>query len=367
MISRKILTVFLFIFLFACFSFEALANGLNSNSTLPANKQKKVSKEIEKLRNLRRSQINISKNNFSVRIKVFLFAENEKIEILDGSYCGGEEGAKQYTGNYQLISVKDNKIVSKIDLGKDYEFIEDTLHSGLQLFVMPQIYEQLIMIYQYESCNIERVEFYRVDVEGRIYKVNFIDKDGTVGTGQSTSPAGDIPQSDGSVIFCSYDNSIGHMLCDSYIYNGKNFIQTSSWMTQEGKRTSIAEARRALYEYLDALWWREYKKADYKKTVYYYGGGYDFLLQLNPDVSPNDKPKLFELYCTKNGGNCLKPSYFSDKNLESTTTEAKFTVEFITEERADFKINGHSDFEFRVRRIDNEFKVLDLPPRTSQK
>ena len=148
----------LFIFL-VFFSLEVGAGGMKANSTLTANKQGKVSNEIEKLRNLRRSQINVSKNNFEITIKIFLFAEDEKVEILKGTYCGGEEGDKQYTGNYHLISVKNNKIASKIDLGKDYEFIENTLHSGLHLFVMPQTYEQLIMIYQYGSCNIERVEF----------------------------------------------------------------------------------------------------------------------------------------------------------------------------------------------------------------
>ncbi|MDI6744890.1 MAG: hypothetical protein QMD07_05895, partial [Thermodesulfovibrionales bacterium] len=112
-----------------CFSLEAWAGGLKSNSALTANKQGKVSKEIEKLRNLRRSQLNVWK--YKEAVKVYLFAEDEKVEILEGSYCGGEEGDKQYTGNYQLISARDNKIVSKIDLGKDYEFVENTLHSGL--------------------------------------------------------------------------------------------------------------------------------------------------------------------------------------------------------------------------------------------
>ena len=350
--SRTVLAC-LFMFL-VFFSLEVGAGGMKANSTLTANKQGKVSKEIEKLRNLRRSQINVSKNNFEITIKIFLFAEDEKVEILKGTYCGGEEGDKQYTGNYHLISVKNNKIASKIDLGKDYEFIENTLHSGLHLFVMPQTYEQLIMIYQYGSCNIERVEFYRVDVEGRLYKVNFIDKDGTVGTGQFTGPTGDIAGSDSSVIFCSYNNAVGYTFCDSYNYNAKDFIQTAISMTQEN--TVDGEPRRILFEYVSAL-----SQEDYKRAVYYYGGSYDLLIKLNPDISPNDKPKLFERYCIKNGGKCLISEYPDFIDIKSSMQLKSGDSE------VSFKPDNKPDFEFRVGRINNEFKVMDLPPRTSQK
>ena len=235
----------LFIFL-VFFSLEVGAGGIKANSTLTANKQGKVSKEIEKLRNLRRSQINVPKNNFEITIKIFLFAEDEKVEILKGTYCGGEEGDKQYTGNYHLISVKDNKIISKIDLGKDYEFIENALHSGLHRFVMPQTYEQLLMIYQYGSCNIERVEFYRVDVEGHLYKVSFIDKDGVVATGQTTGPDGGISGTEADLTFCSYNNGVGYFFCDSYTYNGNNFIQTASWMSQREEEMTISALKSSL-------------------------------------------------------------------------------------------------------------------------
>lgn len=320
-------------------------------------KEEKIPLEIEKLRNLRQSQINIYKNGFNIKVKLYLFAEDEKVEIQEGDYCGGADGDKIYTGNYQLISVKDNKIVSRIDLGKDYEFIENKLHSGLQLFVMPKTLEQLIIIYQYVSCSIEGVEFFRIDEKGNIYKINFFDKDGTVGTAQSIS-GGNINESDGNLIFCRYDNAIGHLLCDDYTYNGKDFIQTASWMTQDltGKKNTDGEARRVLLEYLAALLQRKYEKA-----VLYYGGKYDFLLKLNPDVSIKNKPKLFERYCTKNGGKCGISSYFKNVTIESATM-LKFTVELMKGNLDDIIISGKSDFEFRVKRINGEFKVMDLPP-----
>ena len=360
MFKKKIISGF-FITLLVFVSFEAWAGGLKSNSALTANKQGKVSKEIEKLRNLRRSQINIFKNR--EEIKVFLFAEDEKVEILKGSYCGGEDGDKQYAGNYQLISVKGNKIVSKIDLGKDYEFIENTQHDGLHMFV-PVFGEQLVAIYQYVSCNHENVEFFRINEYGLIHRVNFFEKDGIVVTGKLV--IGDISVTTENIFFCSYDNVIAYYLCDTYVYNGKDFIQTSSWMgsyyyNPNEKNTNIREARRVLYEYLNAL--RQegtYKKADYKKVVYYYGGDYNFLLQLNPDVNIEDKPKLFERYCTKNRGNCsIEPSYFIDI---ASPSEVKFGVK-----EGGFEVNMKPDFEFRVKRMNGEFKVMDLPPRTSQK
>ena len=64
------------------------------------------------------------------------------------------------------------------------------------------------------------------------------------------------------------------------------------------------EPRRILFEYISAL-----SQENYKKAVYYYGGSYDLLIKLNPDISPNDKPKLFERYCIKNGGKCLISEY----------------------------------------------------------
>jgi len=341
----KTVAVCLFVFL-TCFPLLSYAG------TLKANKQGKVSKEILKLKNLRRSQINIFKNREG--IKVFLFAEDEKVEILEGSYCGGEEGDKQYTGNYQLISTKDNKIVSKIDLGKDYEFVENTLHSGLNLFVMPQTYEQLIMIYQYRSCNTEAVEFYRVDVEGRLYKVNFIDKDGTVATGQTTGPDGGISGTEGDITFCSYNNGVGYTFCDSYNYNAKDFIQTAISMTQG--ETIDGEPRRILFEYISAL-----SQEDYKRAVYYYGGSYDLLIKLNPDINPNDKPKLFERYCIKNGGKCLISEYPDFIDIKSSMQLKSGELEVT------FKPDNKPDFEFRVKRMNGEFKVMDLPPRNSHK
>lgn len=325
-----------------------------SISTALINKQAGISQEMSDLKNRSRSRIQISKDDDDI-VEIVLVAEDERIEILNASYCGGEKGAKQYRGRYYLIGVKNNTIASKIDLGKDHEFVEGTPHDGLHPFG-PVGNEQLVEILQYGSCNNEFVEFYRVDPSGGIHKVNFFSKDGTVTTVESTGPDGAILSSEGSVTFCSYDNALGYLFCDSYAHNGADFIQKASWMTQDlskKKDTIIAEARRALLEYLSGLW-----QGNYQRAVYYYGGAYDLLRELNPDVDPHDKPKLFERFCTVNGGRCLRADYFSDKDFASPT-DLKFSVEFIT------KINGRSDFEFRVKRMNNEFKVLDLPPHTS--
>lgn len=342
MINKKILVMCLLIFLI----------NLPLEVWAETNRHDETPEAINKLRKQRLSQITIY-DNYQEKVQVFLFAEDEKVEILEGSYCGGEEGDKQYTGNYQFISVKDDKIVSKIDLGKDYEFVENTLYNGLHRFITSNL-DNLIAIYQYRSCNTEKVEFYRIDAKGYIDKINFFDKDGTVRTDQTTGPNGDILRTNGNLTFCNYNNAVGYIFCDSYYYNEKGFSQAAGWMTQElskQEKTVDGEARRILFEYLSAL-----SEKDYKGAVFYYAGSYDLLMKLNPDVSSNDEPILFERYCSKNGRKCFLSEYPDFIDIKSSVELKAGTWE------VSFKSTTKPDFAFRIRRIGNEFKIMDLPP-----
>lgn len=342
---------------------EAPITFVGNTSTTPPPTENKiqpiaVSSDTIKSGNL--SQINVERK--TVPINVFLFAEDQKVETLKSPYCGGDEGAKQYSGNYHLISIKNNTIISDINLDKDYYFIEKRPHDGLREFYDPKTGEELIGIYQYGSCNTESVEFYRIDVDGVIHRVVFVNKNGSEQKEISTGPGGDVPLSrEDEYIFCSYNNFVGHMFCDSYVYTGSSFKQTTSWMTQELGTTKLQpkisdEARRALFDYLSALSGKRYQEA-----VFYFGGSYESLIKLNPNISPNDKAKLFEAYCTSNGTKCFMPEVVADKDI-SNPAEMIFSVSFVTRDFDDVILNGQRNFDFRVQRIVDGFKVLNLPP-----
>ena len=110
-------------------------------------------------------------------VEVFLYAADERIEILRGTYCGGEEGHKQYEGNYKLFSVTNNSVISSLDSG-DLTFTEGRIE-GLQIFRVPKRTEPLIAVYQYQGCNGDRVELFRVDDRGRLFRAYFQNKDGS--------------------------------------------------------------------------------------------------------------------------------------------------------------------------------------------
>lgn len=345
------------VFLIVSLLFSGIGIPLNSSaatSNIIHDGATEISPEkIQRLRDRNRSWITLTKNGNTV--EVFLFAEDEKMEIVEGIYCGGNEGDKQYRGNYQLISVVNNLFVSSvINLG-DYEFGEGRVYGGLQEFRAPGTNERLIAIYQYAGCNGDDVEFYRFDRNGRLNKVLFLNKNGTKETNQYRS--GPLLMSDNEVTFCGYNNAIGHVFCDSYAYNGTDFIQAASWMTQElyrSPKTIDGEAKRVLFDFLIAL-----HHGKYEAAVYHYGGSYDIL---NPQdqLSPEERAKQFKRLCEAIVGKCPMPEGLALK--DSTSGEMKFAVSFVTKDWQTFRIAGNAEFEFRVKRLGNDFKVLNLPP-----
>lgn len=311
--------------------------------------------EIQGLRKSSRSRMGITRKAHIA--EVFLFAEDEKVEILEHPYCGGDKGDKQYTGNYQLISVLNNEVVASIISLGHYQFVVGRIYDGIREVAVPGTNERLIAIYQYRGCNGDEVEFYRVDKNGGLNKVVFLNKDGTKEDNQYTSDQ--ILLSDNEATFCGYNNAVGYVFCDSYRYNGENFIQVASWMTQElyrSPKTIDGEARRALFDFLISLYHGKYEAA-----AYYYRGSHDVLKDSNPDVNPNNRAKLFERYCTANGGLCLIPEGMVFKQTD-LSDESKFAVSFVTRDFKSVQLAGKSQFEFRVKRVDSDFKVLDLPP-----
>lgn len=112
---------------------------------------------------------------------------------------------------------------------------------------------------------------------------------------------------------------------------------------------------------------------DYEKAVELYGGSYDVLTSMNPDLDPADSPALFAQGCQFNGFTCLR---LGEVLSAERTGEGEYTltVQFLRNDGEVFILGpccGANETEmppmseFPIRVIEDEtgeYKVLDLPP-----
>ncbi len=313
--------------------------------------------DVEELRKRSRSRMELPAHGGPVEI--LLFAEDERTEVVEQDSCGRKKGDSVYTGNYHLLSLRGDSVISTLDLGRGYRFTEGRPpHDGLRGFAVPGTEGELAAIYQYLGCRTLALELFRVDGDGRIHRVRFLNRDGSEETRALTGPEGKVYLSDREAAFCSYSSAIGHTFCYAYTYNGRDFVQSGGWMArgEAMERTPEAEARLVLFNYLTAL-----ERGDYGRAVYYYGGSYGLLEGLNPDVDPDERARLFERYCKVNGGRCLIPDLVADVDV-TDPSRMEFAVGFVSRGYEPLVVEGRRRFAFKVGRIGGEFKVLDLPP-----
>jgi hypothetical protein len=197
---------------------------------------------------------------FSVNVGQFqisLSAKDQQQSTASG-FCGANDGAVEYTGDYHLISKNGSTTISNVDIGQTF-FTANLPHDGLQEFTAANG-NKLLGIYEYKGCSNEAVEFFKVSGNGIISPVNFMNKDGSITQTETTGPDGSIPtDANGDWVFCGYDNAIGFNLCDSFAYTGINFSQVDSWaggvfpVGQFVGPQSADEARRALIDYISNL------------------------------------------------------------------------------------------------------------------
>ena len=129
-----------------------------------------------------------------------------------------------------------------------------------------------------------------------------------------------------------------------------------------------AQAETAARAFFEALHDR-----DYEKAVELYGGSYDVLTSMNPDLDPADGPALFAQGCQFNGFTCLR---MGEVLGAARSGEGEYTlmVQFLREDGEIFVLGpccGADETEmpplseFPIRVIEDEsgvYKVLDLPP-----
>jgi hypothetical protein len=303
--------------------------------------------DVRRIRQQARSKLVLGTGSSSV--EVLLHAEDEETEVLNANYCGGEAGSKQYSGNYRLTAVRKNGSVSSVFHLGERVFTQGRIE-GLEEFRIPGTRHRLIAVYQYRGCNGDGLEFYRIDGAGQIRLVQFYNKDGVK---KSDVFAGGVETRGGPVGFCGYNNAVGGSFCDDYKFNGRDFIQTRSWLIQANpdEPLSISEARRALFEFLINLYHDRYETA-----AFYYRGSDD--PAKSEKVSRKERAEILRQHCSTKWQTCALP-----QDIEFTPSDAasvlEFEVSFLPPESKPFPAWPRSTF--RVRRSGADFKVLDLP------
>lgn len=101
----------------------------------------------------------------------------------------------------------------------------------------------------------------------------------------------------------------------------------------------------------------------YDKAVKYHGGGYAYLVDLNPAVDPADHQELLRRACEFNGLKCLQIKEVIARETVSSS-EFWFKVRFQNDDGSLFEKGG--EFDFKVKKFgffQVMFRVADLPPR----
>lgn len=88
----------------------------------------------------------------------------------------------------------------------------------------------------------------------------------------------------------------------------------------------IANAKGSLFGFFDSL-----NRKNYAEAVRYFGGSYEQLRYLNPEVNPDDKAGLWESACTINGYACL-PIYQAILEKPPAPSQLVFRVTFSVDE-----------------------------------
>jgi len=130
--------------------------------------------------------------------------------------------------------------------------------------------------------------------------------------------------------------------------------------------TDIESARRALMLFFQYL-----HDGNYEKAADYYGGSYEQLSQMNPDISSQDGIALLENGCTINGFQCKLVREVIDEE-QISVQEFKFTVEFKNDDDSLFTLGPccgaspteqppKSQFEYTVIKDGESYLIQELP------
>ncbi|MBN1537248.1 MAG: hypothetical protein JW908_10995 [Anaerolineales bacterium] len=136
--------------------------------------------------------------------------------------------------------------------------------------------------------------------------------------------------------------------------------------TPAGAITDIDLARQALIEFFQLL-----HDGDYRKATDLFGGSYEILIDMNPDIPSHDFAGLLENGCENNGFQCKQVGEVIAEE-QILPEEFHFTIEFINDDGSLFTLGSccgeeatvdpiRSRFEFTVIKDGEVFLVQELP------
>lgn len=232
---------------------EDLLSGDYSNLRVALSRGEKVPNEVvEVIKSKSSSKINIGGYD------VFLFAPDEISGVSDTGWCGGDIGSQWWGGNYQMFSVKGDKILDFEDLGH-LGFNEGRIFNGLHKYTIPQLKQDFILVFQYGVCGENDLDIYKLDINGNFRRVYFVNGDESGRVRASDS----IPVGIGLENF----NKISDLLCygencgdhKSYRYNfeGETFVK------------SVYPPKFVEPKLVDISNWRTYQNAKYGFEIKY--------------------------------------------------------------------------------------------------
>lgn len=140
----------------------------------------------------------------------------------------------------------------------------------------------------------------------------------------------------------------------------------------------VPTASLVLHEFLNSLYWAGRGRQDdytYQRAADLYGGSYETLIEMNPDIDPNDHASLLRRACEVNGFQCLRlRDVISSQAMpgEGGSRVIQFAVYLMNPDGSIF-VRGmccggetglpQTRFNFAVRQMeDGAWKALDLPP-----
>ena len=148
----------------------------------------------------------------------------------------------------------------------------------------------------------------------------------------------------------------------------KNIVQSLT-ISMVSTSAEMEEARKVLMTYFDLM-----SEGNYAEAAKLYGGTYENLTDMNPDIDPSNRVALLERACTVNGFKCL-PIMNIVQEVQDWPDTFIFTVEFANLDSSLFVFNAccgttetntqpQSQFDYTVLRIPQMgdiFLVRELP------
>jgi len=144
------------------------------------------------------------------------------------------------------------------------------------------------------------------------------------------------------------------------------FITQVGCMPQSRSSFDLSAAQDTLVSFFSLLAYHAYSQ-----VTGLYGGGYDTLLSMNPDLTTDDLGLIWQRACEVNGFQCLEI-----KQVVSAETigvdEYHFVVQFMHQDGSLFELNPdgeddaapvslQSEFKYVVKRDEGRFTVRTLP------